>query len=89
MRISRYRSNMVMTIAVFTIVLGVAVGFVVGLLSSVKVGNVVISAFNWTNALISFAPLLAAGMILLGLSQFASLVEEIEAKISKNQEDDE
>lgn len=86
MKISRYRSSNIITIAIITIALGILLGFIAGALSSIKMGTTVISAFNWANALIVFVPLLAAGMILLGLAQFASLSEDIDAKNNEEQE---
>lgn len=89
MKISRYRSGMIMTIAVITIAIGLVAGVLVGLVAGVKVSITTAEVFNWICALIVFIPLLATGLLLFGLAQFASLCEEIEAKISENQEYDE
>lgn len=84
MRISRYRSSNIIVIAIITIVIGLVESVVVGCLSGVEIKSDFY--FNWSNAITAFAPLLAAGMILLGLAQLTSLGEEIEAKNNEEQE---
>ena len=88
MKINRNRSGNIMIIAIITILIGIIAGIIVGCLSGAEVKTNFY--FNWYNALITFAPLLAAGMILLGMSQLTSLGEELVAKIDdEDDEDDE
>ncbi len=85
MRINRNRSSNIMIIAIITILIGIIAGIIVGCLSGAEVKTNFY--FNWYNALITFAPLLAAGMILLGISQLTSLGEDLMAEMSDEEDE--
>lgn len=82
MKVNRNRSSNIMIIAIITILVGIAAGITAGCLSGVEIKSNFY--FNWYNALDVFAPLLAAGMILLGIAQLTSLGEDL-----MNDEEDE
>lgn len=82
----RYRSDNIITFAWVSIILGVAFGILFGMItfSTEYTTHGIIESFNWTNALIAFIPLFAVGILLLGLAQFAIMIEEL-----NHDEDDE
>lgn len=84
-KVNRNRSSNIMIIAIITTFVGIIAGVAAGCLSGVEIKSVFY--FNWYNALIVFAPLLAAGMILLGVAQLTSLGEDLIAEMSEEEDE--